>query len=118
MVNTTEMGENMNPVLTKAKSLQEIQRIYSAAASECRFTDLMRNYIQNEEWKDTSSERVWGVLSKIADDIGAVLTDDIMNYTRNVVDINTCRIPMMVEHSSALCYDIRNVGVFFSQLPV
>jgi hypothetical protein len=54
---------------------------------------LLRNYIQNEEWRDKSQQPVWDMLSKISDDIGAVLTEDIVNYTRNVVDINTCKVP-------------------------
>ena len=33
------------------------------------------------------------MLAKVSDDIGAVLTDDIVNYARNVVDINTCKVP-------------------------
>ncbi len=53
----------------------------------------MKNYIQSEEWKDKSQEQVWGLISRISDDIGAVLTDDIVNYTRNVVDVNTCKVP-------------------------
>lgn len=49
--------------------------------------------MQSEEWKDKSQDRVWELLSKISDEIGGVLADDIVNYTRNVVDINTCRTP-------------------------
>ena len=49
--------------------------------------------MQSEEWKDKSQDRVWELLSKISDEIGGVLADDIVNYTRSVVDINTCRTP-------------------------
>ena len=83
----------INSVLTKPKTLQELYRTYFSFANKFEFTALLRNYIQNEEWKDKSQENVWNLLSKISDDIGAVLTDDIVNYTRNVVDINTCKIP-------------------------
>lgn len=68
-------------------------RRYFSFANRFEFTSLLRNYIQSEEWKDKSSDGIWSLLSSISDDIGAVLTDDIVNYTRNVVDINTCRVP-------------------------
>ena len=58
-----------------------------------KFSELTKNYVQSEEWKDKSQDRVWELLSKISDEIGGVLADDIVNYTRNVVDINTCRTP-------------------------
>lgn len=59
----------------------------------------MKNYIQSEEWKDKSQDAIWKLLSNISDDIGAVLTDEIVNYTRNVVDVNTCKVPQLIEHA-------------------
>lgn len=59
---------------------------------------------------------MWEVLSKISDDIGAVLTDDIVNYTRNVVDVNTCKVPELIEHAQMLSYrldHLRNSYEFF-----
>ena len=89
----------MNSKLTKPQSLQELYRTYFSFANRCNFTDLLRNYIQNEEWKDKSQDQVWNLISSISDDIGAVLSDEIVNYTRNVVDINTCKVPQMIEHA-------------------
>ena len=77
----------------------------------------MRNYIQNEEWKDKSQEQIWGLLSKISDDIGAVLTDDIVNYTRNIVDINTCKVPVMIEHAKMLSYGLDNIKNSYDFFP-
>ena len=70
---------------------------------------MLRNYIQNEEWKDKSQQSVWDVFSKVADDIGAVLTDDIVNYTRNVVDINTCKVPELISHARMLSYSLNHI---------
>ena len=59
---------------------------------------------------------MWKLLSNVSDDIGAVLTDDIVNYTRNVVDINTCKVPQLIEHAKMLSYgldSIKNVYGFF-----
>ena len=89
----------MNSKLTKPQSLQELYRTYFSFANRCKFTDLLRNYIQNEEWKDTSQERVWKMLESAADDIGGMMTDQIINYVRDVVDINTCKVPQMIEHA-------------------
>lgn len=77
----------------------------------------MRNYIQNEEWKDKSQESVWSILSKISDDIGAVLTDDIVNYTRNVVDINTCKVPQFIEQGKMLSYGLDHIRNSYDFLP-
>ena len=59
---------------------------------------------------------MWSLISKISDDIGAVLTDDIVNYTRNVVDVNTCKVPQLIEHAKMLSYGldhIKNAYEFF-----
>ena len=56
------------------------------------------------------------MLSKISDDIGALLTDDIVNYTRNVVDVNTCKVPQLIEQAKMLCYNLdhlKNSYAFF-----
>ena len=92
-------------------------KTYFSFANKFRFTDLLRNYIQNEEWKDKSQEQVWELLSKISDDIGAVLTDDIVNYTRNVVDINTCKVPVMIEHAKMLSYGLDNIKNSYDFFP-
>ena len=58
------------------------------------------------------------MLSKISDDIGAVLTDEIVNYTRNVVDVNTCKVPELIEHGDMLSYRLdhfRNIYAFFPE---
>lgn len=78
---------------------------------------MLRNYIQNEEWKDKSQENVWNLLSKISDDLGAVLTDDIVNYTRNVVDINTCKVASLIEHAQMLSYNLDNLKNSYVFLP-
>lgn len=55
-------------------------------------------------------------MSKVSDDIGAVLTDDIVNYTRNVVDVNTCKLPELIEHAQMLSYrldHLKNSYAFF-----
>ena len=78
----------------------------------------MRNYIQSEEWKDKSQEPIWELLSKISDDIGAVLTDDIVNYTRNVVDINTCKVPELIEHGRMLSYGLDHLKNAYEFLPL
>lgn len=77
----------------------------------------MRNYIQSEEWKDKSQKPVWDMIEKISDDIGAVLTDDIVNYTRNVVDINTCKVPQMIEHAQMLSYGLDNIKNSYEFFP-
>ena len=77
----------------------------------------MRNYIQNEEWKDKSQEPVWDLLSKISDDIGAVLTDDIVNYTRNIVDINTCKVPALISQAKMLSYRLDHIKNTYEFLP-
>ena len=56
-------------------------------------------------------------MSKISDDIGAVLTDDIVNYTRNVVDINTCKVPQFIEHGKMLSYDLEHLKNSYDFLP-
>ena len=56
------------------------------------------------------------MIQGISDDIGAVLTEDIVNYTRNVVDINTCKVPMLIEHAKMLSYGLdhlKNSYAFF-----
>lgn len=57
------------------------------------------------------------MLSKISDDIGAVLTDDIVNYTRNVVDINTCKVPQFIEQGKMLCYGLDHLKNSYDFLP-
>ena len=57
------------------------------------------------------------MLSSISDDIGAVLTDDIVNYTRNVVDINTCKVPQLIEQAWMLSYKLENLKNSFAFLP-
>jgi hypothetical protein len=104
--------------LTKPQSLQELYKTYFSFANKCQFTDLLRNYIQNEEWKDKSQEPIWELLSKISDDIGAVLTDDIVNYTRNVVDINTCKVPELIEHGRMLSYGLDHLKNAYEFLPL
>ena len=78
---------------------------------------MLRNYIQNEEWKDKSQEPIWELLSKISDDIGAVLTDNIVNYTRNVVDINTCKVPQLIEQAKMLSYGLDNIRNSYDFFP-
>lgn len=95
MVNTN----TMNLDLTRPQSPQELYKTYFSFASKFKFTDLMKNYIQSEEWRDKSQDAIWKLLSNISDDIGAVLTDEIVNYTRNVVDVNTCKVPQLIEHA-------------------
>lgn len=56
-------------------------------------------------------------MSKISDDIGAVLTDDIVNYTRNVVDINTCKVPQFIEQGKMLCYRLDHLKNSYDFLP-
>ena len=60
---------------------------------------------------------MWDLLSNIADDIGAVLTDDIVNYTRNVVDINTCKVPQLIEHAKMLSYGLEHLKKSYDFLP-
>ena len=60
---------------------------------------------------------MWNLLSKISDDIGAVLTDDIVNYTRNVVDINTCKVPQFIEQGKMLCYNLEHLKNTYGFLP-
>lgn len=60
---------------------------------------------------------MWNLLSKISDDIGAVLTDDIVNYTRNVVDINTCKVPQFIEQGKMLCYNLEHLKNSYDFLP-
>lgn len=106
----------MNSLLTRPKTLQELYRTYFSFANRFEFTALLRNYIQCEEWKDKSQETVWNMVSRISDDIGAVLTDGIVNYTRNVVDVNTCKVPQLLEHARMLSYGldhIKNSYAFF-----
>ena len=57
------------------------------------------------------------MLSKISDDIGAVLTDDIVNYTRNVVDINTCKVPQLIEQAWMLSYHLDHLKNTYGFLP-
>ena len=57
-------------------------------------------------------------MSKISDDIGAVLTDDIVNYTRNVVDVNTCKIPQLIEHSKMLSYGLEHIKNSYQFFPL
>lgn len=56
-------------------------------------------------------------MSKISDDIGAVLTDDIVNYTRNVVDINTCKVPQFIEQGKMLSYSLEHLKNSYGFLP-
>ena len=49
------------------------------------------------------------MISKISDDIGAMLTDDIVNYTRNVVDVNTCKVPQLIEQGKMLSYNLEHL---------
>jgi hypothetical protein len=47
-----------------------------------------------------------------------MLTDDIVNYTRNVVDVNTCKVPELIEHGHMLSYGLdhfRNIYGFFPE---
>ena len=60
---------------------------------------------------------MWSILSRISDDIGAVLTDDIVNYTRNVVDINTCKVPQFIEQSRTLSYNIDHLKNSYGFFP-
>lgn len=57
-------------------------------------------------------------MSKISDDIGAVLTDDIVNYTRNVVDINTCKVPELIEHARMISYDLDHLKNSYGFFPL
>ena len=57
------------------------------------------------------------MLSRISDDIGAVLTDDIVNYTRNVVDINTCKVPQLIEQAWMLSYRLDHLKNSYAFLP-
>ncbi len=56
-------------------------------------------------------------MSKISDDIGAVLTDDIVNYTRNVVDIDTCKVPQLIENSKMLSYNLDHIKNSYEFFP-
>lgn len=60
---------------------------------------------------------MWSILSRISDDIGAVLTDDIVNYTRNVVDINTCKVPQFIEHGKTLSYSLDHLKNSYGFFP-
>lgn len=108
----------MNSLLTRPKTIQELYRNYFSFANKFQFTALLRNYIQNEEWKDKSQDAIWKVLSEISDDIGSVLTEDIVNYTRNVVDINTCKVPQLIEHAGMLSYRLEHVKNSYDFLPL
>lgn len=61
---------------------------------------------------------MWSILSRISDDIGAVLTDDIVNYTRNVVDINTCKVPQMIEQAQMLSYSLEHLRNSYQFFPL
>lgn len=56
-------------------------------------------------------------MSKISDDIGAVLTDDIVNYTRNVVDINTCKVSQFIEQGKMLSYRLDHLKNSYDFFP-
>lgn len=58
------------------------------------------------------------MISKISDDIGAVLTDDIVNYTRNVVDVNTCKVPQLIEHGRMLKYGLDHLKNTYDFFPL
>ena len=44
----------MNSALTRPYSIEGLYKTYFSFANRFKFTDLLRNYIQNEEWKDKS----------------------------------------------------------------
>ena len=57
------------------------------------------------------------MLSKVSDGIGAVLADGIVNYTRNVVDVNTCKVPQLIEHAKMLSYGLDSVKNSYGFFP-
>lgn len=57
------------------------------------------------------------MLSKVSDQIGSVLADGVVNYVRNVVDVNTCRIPQLVEQARMLSYNLDSLSDLYSNLP-
>lgn len=58
------------------------------------------------------------MISNISDDIGGVLTDEIVNYTRNVVDINTCKVNQLIEHARMLSYNLDNIKNSYDFFPL
>ena len=40
-----------------------------------------------------------------------------MNYTRNVVDINTCKVPQFIEHGKMLSYGLEHIRNSYEFLP-
>lgn len=108
----------INSALTNPNSVEELYQAYFSFANNCKFTKLLRNYIQNEEWADTSQQTIWELMSKISDGIGGILADDIVNYTRNVVDINTCRIQQLVQQGKQIAYNLNYILKSFDMMPL
>lgn len=44
----------MNRFLTRPKTIDGLYRTYFQFANKFEFTSLLKNYVQNEEWKDKS----------------------------------------------------------------
>ena len=57
------------------------------------------------------------MISRISDDLGAVFTDDIVNYTRNVVDVNTCKVPQFLEQCKMLSYNLEHIKNSYGFFP-
>ena len=81
------------------------------------FKDIVRGAVQNETWRDTSSDTLWNIFDACGKDINNIVADGAINYVRNISDINTCRIPALASMGHMLSRDLGGLLELYKMFP-
>lgn len=81
------------------------------------FKSVTRGAAQNEVWRDTTSETLWDILSACGKDINNIVSNAAIDYVQNISDINTARIPALVNMGSMLKYETGSLLEIYNIMP-
>ena len=85
---------------------------------EIDFKDVMRGLVQNETWRDTTSNTLWEILGACGKDINNIVATGAIDYVQNLCDINTARIPALTSMAGMLQYDTGMLSNLYNSFPI
>ena len=85
---------------------------------EIDFKDVMRGLVQNETWRDTTSNSLWEILGACGKDINNIVATGAIDYVQNLCDINTARIPALTSMAGMLQYDTGMLSNLYNSFPI